>query len=164
MAEEPGHRAEAGSAPGGSEPSANRRQEKRILVVDDDPQTLRYARDALDEAGYVPLVTGDSKELRELLVTEKPQLVLLDLMLPGADGIELMEHIPELADLPAIFLSGYRRDETIARALELGAADYVVKLFSPTELTARVQAALRRSAGPTPLCWGIWPSTTRDGG
>ena len=80
-------------------------------------------------------------------MTEKLQLVLLDLMLPGADGIELMEHIPELADLPAIFLSGYRRDETIARALELGAADYVVKLFSPTELTARVQAALRRSAG-----------------
>ena len=146
-AEGPGHRAEARSAPGGSEPSANRRQEKRILVVDDDPQTLRYVRDALDDAGYVPLVTGNPEELRELLVTEKPQLVLLDLMLPGTDGIELMEHIPELADLPVIFLSAYRRDETIARALELGAADYIVKPFSPTELTARVQAALRRSAG-----------------
>ena len=153
-AEGPGHRAEAGSAHGGSEPSANRRQEKRILVVDDDPQTLRYVRDALDEAGYVPLVTGDPEELRELLVTEKPQLVLLDLMLPGTDGIELMEHIPELADLPVIFLSAYRRDETIARALELGAADYIVKPFSPTELTARVQAALRRSAGADTFALG----------
>ena len=146
-AEEPGHRAEAGSAPGGSLPPGDRRQEKRILVVDDDPQTLRYVRDALDEAGYVPLVTGDPEELRELLVTEKPQLVLLDLMLPGTDGIELMQHVPELADIPVIFLSAYRRDETIARALELGAVDYIVKPFSPTELTARVQAALRRSAG-----------------
>ena len=145
-AEEPGHRAEAGLAPGGP-PSGERRPEKRILVVDDDPQTLRFVRDALDEAGYLPLVTGDPRELPELIKTEKPQLVLLDLMLPGTDGIELMERIPELAELPVIFLSGYRRDETIARALELGAADYIVKPFSPTELTARVQAALRRSAG-----------------
>ena len=146
-AEEPGHGAEAGLGPGGSEPSGDRRQEKRILVVDDDPQTLRYVRDTLDEAGYVPLVTGDPRELPKLLGTEKPQLVLLDLMLPGTDGIELMERVPELAELPVIFLSGYRRDETMARALELGAADYIVKPFSPTELTARVQAALRRSAG-----------------
>ena len=146
-AEEPGHGAEAGLAPDGSEPSGDRRPEKRILVVDDDPQALRYVRDVLDEAGYVPVVTGDPLELPELLETEKPQLVLLDLMLPGADGIKLMGRIPELAELPVIFLSGYRRDETIARALELGAADYIVKPFSPTELTARVQAALRRSAG-----------------
>ena len=146
-AEETGRRAEAGLVPGDSPPSGERRPEKRILVVDDDPQTLRYVRDALDEAGYLPLVTGDPRELPELIKTEKPQLVLLDLMLPGTDGIELMERIPELAELPVIFLSGYRRDETIARALELGAADYIVKPFSPTELTARVQAALRRSAG-----------------
>ncbi|MCY4509209.1 MAG: response regulator, partial [Acidobacteria bacterium] len=146
-AEETGRRAEAGLGPGDSPPSGEPRPEKRILVVDDDPQTLRYVRDALDEAGYLPLVTGDPRELPELIKTEKPQLVLLDLMLPGTDGIELMERIPELAEMPVIFLSGYRRDETIARALELGAADYIVKPFSPTELTARVRAALRRSAG-----------------
>ncbi len=146
-AEEPGHGGDADRVPAGSEPSGDRRREKRILVVDDDPQTLRYVRGALDEAGYVPLLTGDPQELPKLLGTEKPRLVLLDLMLPGTDGIELMERIPELAELPVIFLSGYRRDETIARALELGAADYIVKPFSPTELTARVQAALRRSAG-----------------
>ena len=78
--------------------------------------------------------------------TKKPHLVLLDLMLPGTDGIELMERLPELSDLPVIFLSAYDRDETIARALESGAADYIVKPFSPTELAARVQAALRRIA------------------
>ena len=80
--------------------------------------------------------------------------MLLDLMLPETDGIELMQSIPELAELPVIFISGYRRDETIARALEVGAADYIVEPFSPTELTARVQAALRRRAGPEPFALG----------
>ena len=125
-----------------------------ILVVDDDPETLRHLRDTLAEAGYAPLVTGDPGELPRLLQTEKPQLVLLDLMLPGTDGVELMQTVPELADLPVIFISGYGRDETIARALEAGAEDYVVKPFSPTELTARIRAALRRRANPVPFVLG----------
>ena len=75
-------------------------------------------------------------------------------MLPNADGIELMEAIPELADVPVIFISGYGRDETVARALESGAADYIVKPFSPTELTARVRAALRVRAEPVPFVLG----------
>ena len=123
----------------------------RILVVDDDPQTLRYVRGALTEAGYAPVVTGDPQEVPDLLKTERPSLVLLDLLLPGVDGIELMERIPELADLPVIFISAYGRDETIARALEMGAADYIVKPFSPTELAARVRATLRRQAEPEPF-------------
>ena len=89
-------------------------------------------------------MTGDPREVPRLIKTKKPELVLLDLVLPGTDGIELMESLPELADLPVIFISGYGRDETIAKALERGAADYIVKPFSPKELTARVQAALRR--------------------
>ena len=125
-----------------------------ILVVDDDPQTLRCVRDALAGSGYAPLVTGDSEELSTLIRTERPRLVLLDLMLPGADGIELMERVPELADLPVIFISGYGRDETIARALEAGAVDYIVKPFSPTELRARIGAALRRRAEPEPYLLG----------
>ena len=129
-------------------------EQTRILVVDDDPQTLRYVREALAAAGYDPLVTGDPRELSRLVKTKKPQLVLLDLILPGTDGIELMEHVPELADLPVIFISAYGRDETIARALEIGAADYIVKPFSPTELTARVRAALRRRADPEPFVLG----------
>ena len=130
------------------------RERQRILVVDDDPQALRYVRDALAAAGYAPVVTGDPAEVAHLVTTTQPQLVLLDLMLPGTDGLALMERVPELADRPIIFISGYGRDETIARALETGAADYLVKPFSPTELTARVQAALRRRAAPEPFLLG----------
>ena len=109
---------------------------------------LRFARDALATGGYGAVMTGDPRELSHLIRTERPELVLLDLVLPGTDGIQLMEQTPELSDLPVIFISGYRRDETIARALQLGAADYIVKPFSPTELVARVGAALRRRALP----------------
>ena len=142
-----------GAAARPAQPSARLRQGKRkqqrVLVVDDDPQTLRYVRDALSKAGYAPVVTGDPEEVLHLIETNKPDLVLLDLMLPGTDGIELMQSILELADLPIIFLSAYGQDEVIARAFELGAADYVVKPFSPTELAARIKAALRgRAASP----------------
>ena len=85
-------------------------------------------------------------------------------MLPGTDGIQLMQTVPELADLPVIFISGYGRDETIARALEAGADDYIVKPFSPTELTARIRAVLRRRAAPVPFALGPLPSTTSSGG
>ena len=103
-----------------------------ILVVDDDAETLRHVRDTLADAGFAPLVTGDPHQIRRILLAEKPRLVLLDLMLPETDGIELMQTVPELADLPVIFISGsptspplifisgYGRDETIARALEAG--------------------------------------------
>ena len=124
------------------------RQEPHILVVDDDPQTLGYVRSILKDAGYYPLVTGNPKEVPGLIERHNPDLVLLDLLLPGTDGIELMQELPALVDRPVIFLSAYGRDETIVRALELGAADYVVKPFSPTELVARIRAALRRQAGP----------------
>ena len=148
---------EAGSsaAPGADQSRSGwqptQRARPRILVVDDDPQTLRYVRDTLTDAGYAPLMTGDPEKLSYLIQTEQPQLVLLDLILPGADGIELMERVPELADQPVIFISAYGRDETIAKALRMGADDYIVKPFSPTELTARVEAALRRRSGPEPF-------------
>ena len=122
----------------------------RILCVDDDPQTLRYVRDALTRAGYAPVVTGDPEEVPRLMAEEPPRLVLLDLVLPDADGIELMEQVREIADVPVIFLSAYGQDEVIARAFDEGAADYVVKPFSPTELAARIRAALRQRAAPEP--------------
>ena len=125
-----------------------------VLVVDDDPQTLRFVRDALTKAGYVALVTGEHEDLARIIRTEKPSLVLLDVVLPGTDGIALLENIPELADLPVVFISGYGRDENIARALDAGAADYIVKPFSATELAARVGAALRRVARPEPFALG----------
>ena len=120
----------------------------RILCVDDDPQTLRYVRDALTRAGYAPTVTGDPEEVSRLMREVAPHLVLLDLVLPDSDGIELMEQVREIADVPVIFLSAYGQDEVIARAFGLGAADYVVKPFSPTELAARIRAALRKRGAP----------------
>ena len=74
------------------------------------------------------------------MAEEPPRLVLLDLVLPGSDGIELMGQVREIADVPVIFLSVYGQDEVIARAFDEGAADYVVKPFSPTELAARIRA------------------------
>ncbi len=124
------------------------RQRARILAVDDDPQALRYVRDALSEAGYVVVATGDPEEALGLMEQNRPHLALLDLTLLGTDGIELMQAIVDIADVPVIFLSGYGRDDTIARAFEMGADDYIVKPFSPTELRARIQAALRRRAAP----------------
>ena len=126
----------------------------RVLVVDDDPQTLRYVRHTLTEAGYAVAVTGDHEQLARTIRAERPHLVLLDLVLHGADGIALMGSVPELAGLPVVFISGYGRDETIAEALRAGAADYLVKPFSPTELTARVGAALRRATRPEPFALG----------
>ena len=123
------------------------REQERILVVDDDPEMLRYVRGALSRAGYSPVVTGDPQEVLRLVEEQAPNLVLLDLLLPGTDGITLMQDILAKADIPVIFLSVYRQDEVIARAFEMGGVDYVVKPFSPTELVARVKAALRKRAG-----------------
>ena len=155
---------EAGGVPEQSRPSPEGNDRPPILVVDDDPQILRFVREALARAGYSPLVTGDHRDLSRIIREERPQLVLLDLLLPGADSIELMENVPELACLPVIFISAYGRDETIARALERGAVDYIVKPFSATELTAteltateltaRVRAALRRRTEMEPFVLG----------
>ena len=133
-------------------PPEDRRQETEdaepILVVDDDPQTLRHLRKVLSDTGYHPIVTADPEEVIPLVAEHRPHLVLLDMMLPGSDGIELMRDIIAVDNVPVIFLSAYGRDQMIARAFEVGAADYIVKPFSPTELVARVGAALRRFAQP----------------
>ena len=142
----------AATAPGGG--PVNRRAlpqgKKRapILVVDDDPHALGFVRDVLEAKGYSVTVAADHRELSGLIRGARPQLVLLDLMFPGTDGIELLQEVPELAELPVVFISAYRRDETIARALEAGAVDYLAKPFSPIELIARVRAALRGRALP----------------
>ena len=123
-------------------------ERSRILAVDDDPQTLRFIRAALSEADFTPIVTADPQEALRLTQEQKPHLVLLDLVLPNSDGIELMKDILRMADVPVIFVSGYGKDQIIARAFEQGATDYIVKPFSPTELVARIRAALRRWAEP----------------
>ena len=149
-ADRPPSVSESSSRPG-------QRERARVLAVDDDPEALRYVRDTLAANGYEPVVAGDSQEALRLIEEQRPDLVLLDLVLPGTDGIELMRELLKTADVPVIFLSAYGRDELIARAFEMGAVDYVVKPFSPTELSARIAAALRRrevSEPPPPYVLG----------
>ena len=139
------------SGTGGQSNVSERRQvngRTRILVVDDEPQTLRYVRDILTRSGYQAIVTGDPEEALRITVEERPDIALLDLMLPGTDGIGLMKTIREASDIPVMFLSAYGQEQVIATAFDMGAADYVVKPFSPTELTARIRSALRKREVP----------------
>ena len=133
-----------GLYPHANETPASEKEPVRILAVDDDPQTLRHVRTVLSRAGYAPTVTGKPQEVLDLVKSHLPHLILMDLMLPGNDGIELMKRILATTEVPVIFLSAYGSDETVTSALDAGAVDYIVKPFSPTELVARVSAALRR--------------------
>ncbi len=118
----------------------------RILSVDADPQILRHIRNTLSDAGYRPVVTSNPMEMLHLLETERPHLVLLDMALPGTDGFALIERIRELSDVPIIFLSGSGGSGDTVRAFDMGASDYIIKPFSPPELIARIDAALRKQA------------------
>ena len=96
-------------------------------MVDDDPQAAEVCRDTLLEAGFTPIVTADPEEALLLMEEQRPHLVLLDLVLPDADGIDLMKSILRMADVPVLFVSAYDKDQIIAQALEEGATDYIVK-------------------------------------
>ena len=135
------------SSPGGRRSARGR---GRVLVVDDDPQALWHVRNTLSEAGYTPVVTLDPEEVESLIAVERPHLVLLDMALPGAGGLGLMQRVSRLTGVPVLLLSGpgANRERDIALAFEAGADDYIVKPFSPTELVARVGAALRRRETP----------------
>ncbi len=123
--------------------------EKRILVVDDEPQVLRLLRNILSDHGYKSFGTGNPDEMMNLFEMERPHLVLMDLMVPGTSGFELMSRIREVSEVPIIFLSANDQEENVVKALGMGADDYIVKPFSSTELVARVEASLRKrgSAG-----------------
>ncbi len=119
----------------------------RILAVDDEPQVLWLLRNILSDQGYRLLGTGNTDEMMRLLETEQPHLVLLDLMLPGTSGFELMTRIREVSEAPIIFLSANDQEENVVKALALGADDYMIKPFSPTELLTRVASSLRKRRG-----------------
>jgi DNA-binding response OmpR family regulator len=121
----------------------------KILVVDDEPSIVDVLTYNLTKAGHQPLVARDGERALALASAERPDLVILDLMLPGIDGLEVCRTLRKGGDLPIIMLTA--KDEEIDRVvgLELGADDYVVKPFSVRELMARVKAVLRR-AQPKP--------------
>ena len=133
-----------GEGPAPAAPTAGSDEQVRILAVDDDPNVLRYVRSILSDAGYSVRGTGDPDRALELLETEPPHLALLDLVLGGMSGFDLMENIREVSDVPVIFVSGHDEETYIVNALNMGADDYIVKPFSPPELLARIEASLRK--------------------
>jgi PAS domain S-box-containing protein len=119
-------------------------QRTRILAVDDDPHVLRYLRRLLDEAEYDIKVTDRPGDVFSLVELERPDLVILDLMLPGTSGLELLRQVRRISDAPVIFLTAQDADETVVAALREGADDYITKPFSNSELLARIDTVLRR--------------------
>ena len=124
------------------------RRQRRILVADNEPQMLRHVRNTLREAGYTPVAADSPDEVERLVKLEKPHLVLLGAAASGPEGLALMKRLVEVDGVPVIFLSGEGGEQDVARAFEMGADDYMVKPFSPTELVARIEAVLRRQAAP----------------
>lgn len=123
---------------------------QRILVVDDDPQIVRLARSYLEQAGFEVLAAGDGERALHVIRADRPDLIVLDLMLPGRNGLDVAQIIRKdasLAQLPIIMLTARVEDADRINGFALGADDYVTKPFNPLELVARVQAVLRRALG-----------------
>jgi len=123
---------------------------RTILVVDDEPGIVAIARDYLDRAGFRVISAGDGVTALRLARTERPSLLVLDLMLPGMDGLDVARALredPATRALPIIMLTARVEEADKLIGLELGADDYITKPFSPRELVARVRAVLRRAEG-----------------
>ena len=117
----------------------------RILVCDDEQQILRALRVILRDAGFEALPANDAEEALDVAAVQHPDAAIIDLLLPGADGVELCRRLREWSDMPIIVLSAIGDEDAKVRALAVGADDYVTKPFGPRELVARLQANLRRS-------------------
>jgi two-component system KDP operon response regulator KdpE len=117
----------------------------RVLVVDDEPQILRALRVVLREAGFEVLSAESVPEALDLAAVRAPRAAIVDLVLPGGDGVQVTRSLREWSEMPILVLSAVGEEEQKVRALEAGADDYVTKPFGARELVARLQAALRRS-------------------
>jgi two-component system, OmpR family, KDP operon response regulator KdpE len=118
----------------------------RVLVCDDELQILRALRVVLRGTGFDVIATATGEEALDQAAVRPPDAAILDLVLPGIDGIEVTRDLREWSAIPIIVLSAIGEEEQKVRALEAGADDYVTKPFSPRELVARLQAALRRAS------------------
>lgn len=117
----------------------------RVLVVDDEPMIREVVARYLEREGFVVDTASDGREVGSLMESRTPDLVVLDLMLPGIDGLELLSTLRRRHDLPVIILTAKGEEMDRVLGLEMGADDYVAKPFSPRELAARVRSVLRRS-------------------
>ena len=122
----------------------------KILVVDDEAKIVKLVRAYLEQAGYTVVVAEDGQTALIQARREKPDLVILDLGLPGIDGLDVARTLRREGDTPIIMLTARVDDTDRIIGLELGADDYVSKPFNPRELVARVRAVLRRTAGAAP--------------
>ena len=120
-----------------------------ILVVDDEPKIARLIRTALARDRYEVLQATDGTAGVEMVESERPDLVLLDVMMPGMGGMETCKRIRELSDVPIIMLTARQTEADRVKGLDLGADDFVPKPFSPAELEARIRAVLRRARPET---------------
>ena len=118
-----------------------------ILIIEDEPKVARVARDYLEKNGYRVLVANDGNSGLAMARGEKPDLLVLDLMLPGMDGLDICRALRRKSDLPIIMLTARAEETDRLIGLEIGADDYISKPFSPRELVARVRALLRRAKG-----------------
>jgi len=117
---------------------------RTILVVDDEPKIVQVARDYLQRAGFRVLTAGDGSAVLTTVRTARPDLIVLDLALPGMDGLDVTRALRRESQVPVIMLTARADESDRLIGLELGADDYIVKPFSPKELVARVRAVLRR--------------------
>jgi DNA-binding response OmpR family regulator len=124
---------------------------KTILVVDDEPGIASLVRDYLEHAGFGVLVAGDGRNALALARSRRPDLVVLDLGLPGLDGLDVARALRRDSDVPILMLTARTDEADRVAGLELGADDYVSKPFSPREIVARVRAILRRTEITTTL-------------
>ena len=123
---------------------------QRVLVVDDDPTIAEVVCRYLEREGYAVETVGDGITALERATADPPDLVVLDLMLPGIDGLEVCRRLRSLAPVPVIMLTAKGDENDRIIGLDLGADDYLAKPFSPRELTSRVRAVLRRANAPLP--------------
>lgn len=130
-------------------PRSSPRDAKRILVVDDEPRMIGFIRMNLELENFQVIEAHSGLEALEMIRTQLPDLVLLDVMMPKLDGYETLRMLREFSTIPVIMLTAKGEEEDIVHGLELGADDYIPKPFSPRELSSRVRAVLRRSEMPT---------------
>ena len=121
--------------------------DRRILVVDDDPDIRGLLRELLDRRGFSVLEASDGQEALREFFDQRPDLVVLDVQMPGLDGWKTLERIRELSDVPVVMLTAKATELEKTRGLRAGADDYVTKPFGRQELLARVEALLRRTGG-----------------
>ena len=120
---------------------------EKILVVDDEPQIVKLAQDYLERNGFRVVSAGDGTVAIDIARQQRPDLVVLDLSLPGTDGLDVCRELRRDSDVPIVMLTARAEETDRLIGLELGADDYITKPFSPRELVARVRAVLRRTQG-----------------